>query len=240
MLTEILWISGLFFLIKAIFPKKVSAHGVWVEPYENEWQLMLGEDGKNYNYTDEMVKEVSGYDENWGKCMISTRNSTKGILVKSSEQLAVVVVDFDYGWWSNHPGGQWVNAPLNEVPGATIGTHALKSSVNYVAKISKIKAFTDIELQIMPLKDPMQIHVEEELPVQVLYKGQPMSGINLIPDIRHTTEIIKTDTDGKASIMVVDDKIHVIAVEMAFNYPKPITQGTRDKICATLSFKPKV
>ena len=63
---------------------------------------------------------------------------------------------------------------MDQVPGSTIGTHAIKYSVNYLKGVDKVAPLPDLPYQIVPLKDPTKLNVGDYLPVQVLHNGQPL------------------------------------------------------------------
>lgn len=217
--------------------KKVQAHGVWFTRRCDAWQLALGEGYKDNAYTPQMVTNISGCDAEYNAVAVCAVSHENYITIDPPPNLSVGIVSFDYGIWSNQPDGTWVNLPLNEVPGATIGTHALKYSVNYFAPVKKVQPIPELPLQIVPLTDPSAIKIGDFLTIQVLYKGKPMPHADLIPDlVNQHTVTVKTDDAGKAVVRVSHGTTNVIAIEVACNYDKKTSQATRDKICATLSF----
>ena len=237
MAEEILWIVivVLFLVIKS--SKTVQAHGVWFTRRCDAWQLALGEGSTDNIYSPEMVKNISSYDAAYQRIAAAAIPHDNYITLDAPDALAVAVVSFDYGLWSNKTDGTWVNAPMNEVPGATIGTHALKYSVNYFSAVKNIQPIPEIPLQIVPLTDPALLRVGDGLTVQVLFEGYPVPFVDLIPDmINHHKKFIKTDAAGQAVITVGNANTNVIGIELTFDYAQKTKQATRDKICATLSF----
>jgi hypothetical protein len=223
-----------FLIIKS--QKMVWAHGIWFVRRYDAWQMVLRDGCIDHGYAPEMVTNVSGYDADGKKIEVVAIPHGTYITINASENLSVAVVSFDYGLWSNQLDGTWVNAPMNEVMGATIGTHALKYSVNYFSSVKKIQPIAEIPLQIVPLSDPTSLKAGEMLTVQVLYKGKPMSGADVISDfIQQPAMTVKSDDDGKVNVAVNSD-MNVIGIEIAFNYKQKTEMATRDKICATLSF----
>lgn len=237
MAEEILWVVLVTLLLVIKTQKTAQAHGVWFTRRCDAWQLALGEGSTDNAYRPEMVTDISTYDADYQKIAAVAIPHEHFITLEAPAALAVAVVSFDYGLWSNRSDGIWVNAPMNEVPGATIGTHALKYSVNYFSAVKKLQPLPKIPLQIVPLTDPALLRVGDGLTVQVLSEGKPLPFVDLIPDmINHHKKSIKTDAAGQAVITVNNANTNVIGIEIAFDYAKKTEQATRDKLCATLSF----
>ncbi|WP_196592743.1 DUF4198 domain-containing protein [Pectinatus sottacetonis] len=225
------------FLMCFFVVEPVNAHGVWFANRLDQTQLVLGEGYKDNAYAPAMVKKLYGYDANYDHINLQAVNHKNYITIKPEKNLSVAVVFFDYGYWSNGTDGKWHNAPMNMVKGATIGTHAIKYSVNYLKSVNNPQPINNIPLQIVPLKDPTKLNVGDQLPIQVLYNGKPYSYAEIIPDvINHHTVTMKTDKDGKAVLPVANGSINVIGIEKAFPYKNKNEKATQDKIFSSLSF----
>ena len=77
--------------------------------------------------------------------------------------------------------------PMDEVEGATIGTHAIKYSVNYLGSVDKVKPIDGLLYQLVPSVDPTTLEVGEEFTVQLLHNGEPMADVDIIPTSSTTT-----------------------------------------------------
>ena len=107
-----------------------NAHGVWFAPRLDKTQLVLGEGPKDNAYDPKAVTMLQGYDAEWGKVAVESVNGGDHITIVPAENVAVVAVEFDYGYWSNGKDGKWHNAPMDQVEGSTVGTHAVKYGVS--------------------------------------------------------------------------------------------------------------
>ena len=214
-----------------------SAHGVWFAPRLDQTQLVLGEGYKDNAYDPKDVTMLVGFDKTYTRVPLEIIDGGNHITINPSQNVSVAVVYFDYGYWSKGPDGKYVNKPMDQVPGSTIGTHAIKYSVNYLKGVDKVAPLPDLPYQIVPLKDPTKLNVGDYLPVQVLHNGQPLPNAEIIPDVvNHHTVTMTTDKDGKANVLVANGSINVIGLELAEDYPQSDGKATRDKIFSSLSF----
>ena len=112
------------------------------------------------------------------------------------DDLAAVYLELDYGYWSNNAEGEWIPKPMDEVEGSTIGTHALKYSMNYFKPVNEVKALDGVLYQFVPSVDPSTLNVGDEFTVQLLNNGEPMANVDIIPDVlnHHTVTIRLTKT----------------------------------------------
>lgn len=82
---------------------------------------------------------------------------------------------------------------MDKVKGSTVGTHAIKYSINYFGNVDKVKPLDNMLYQLVPSVDPTKLKVGEKFTVQLLNNGKPMANVDIIPDvINHHTEVIKT------------------------------------------------
>ena len=214
-----------------------NAHGVWFAPRLDKTQLVLGEGPKDNAYDPKAVTMLQGYDAEWGKVAVEPVNGGDHITIAPAENVAVVAVEFDYGYWSNGKDGKWHNAPMDQVEGSTVGTHAVKYGVSYFKSVKAVKPVEGLPFQIVPMTDPTTLKVGDPLVVQLLHDGKPMPDTNIIPDVvNHHTVFAKTDDEGKAALKVANGGVNVIGVELTYNYDKPTAKATRDKVFASLSF----
>lgn len=129
--------------------------------------------------------------------------------------------------------------PMDEVEGATIGTHAIKYSVNYLGSVDKVKPIDGLLYQLVPSVDPTTLEIGEEFTVQLLHNGEPMADVDIIPDvINHHTVTVKTDENGMATVTASNGGVNVIGCEMVVPYENEgvDNKATRSKAFVSLSF----
>ena len=142
----------------------------------------------------------------------------------------LVLVDYKPTYWSNGPGG-WVMKPKNEAPGATScerATRMAKGIVNIGGVFDDfITKPIGHKLEIVPLVNPGTIKAGEELPLQVLYEGKPVSngqikgalGSNKYFEKGNRDFFAKTDKDGKAVMVPIKGGEWILSVDVRNEYP---------------------
>ena len=222
-----------------VLPTAASAHGVWFAQRSDRVQLVCGEGWKDNAYDPNGLMEMDGCDAKYEPVAVEPINGANYLYIEPSDDLAVVYVCLDYGFWSNTPEGTWVPKPMDEVEGATIGTHAIKYSVNYLGSVDKVKPIDGLLYQLVPSVDPTTLEIGEEFTVQLLHNGEPMADVDIIPDvINHHTVTVKTDENGMATVTASNGGVNVIGCEMVVPYENEgvDNKATRSKAFVSLSF----
>ena len=195
-------------------PSGAMAHGAWFARRSDRIQLVCGEGWKDNAYDPNGLLEMKGFDAQYNDVAVEPINGKDYLYIEPSEDLAVVYVTLDYGFWSNTPEGTWVPKPMTEVEGSTVGTHAIKYSVNYLGNVDEVKPIDGLLYQIVPSVDPTKLAIGEEFTIQLLHNGEPMADMDIIPDVvNHHTEMIKTDENGMATVRASNGGVNVIGCE---------------------------
>lgn len=224
-------------VLAASYFNVASAHGVWVGERLDQKQLVLGEGPGDNAYNPQCVKAVHGYTADWQNRKVQLLDGQNHVKVVPSEDTAVLGVSFDYGYWTKGQDGKVHNLPMNQVAGATKGTHAIKYNVTYLHSVNEVKAVPNIPLQIIPQTDPTKLHKGDEFTVLVVKDGKPLVNTEIIPDvINDLTHMVKTDANGKAVLKVANDGVNVIGIEIAFPTTDKNGLATQDKYFSSLTF----
>lgn len=222
-----------------IVPNSSSAHGVWFAQRSDRTQLVCGEGWKDSAYDPNGLVELNGFNSKYEPVDVKPINEKDYLYIEPSEDLSVVSLTMDYGYWSNTPEGKWIPKPMNEVEGSTIGTHALKYSVNYFKNVDEVKPIANMVYQLVPSVDPTKLEVGQEFTVQLLHNGEPMADTEIIPDVlNHHTVTIKTDEKGMATITASNGGLNVVGCEMTVPYENEgiDDKATRSKVFVSLGF----
>ena len=220
-------------------PPAASAHGAWFARRSDRIWLVCVEGWKDNAYDPSGLMEMNGYNAKYEPVAVEPINGDDHLYIEPSDDLAVVYVCLDYGFWSNTPEGSWVPKPMDEVEGATIGTHAIKYSVNYLGNVDEVKPIDGLLYQFVPSVDPTRLEIGEEFTVQLLHNGEPMADVDIIPDvINHHTVMIKTDENGMATVTASNGGVNVIDCEMVVPYENEgvDNKATHSKAFVSLSF----
>ncbi|WOI10146.1 DUF4198 domain-containing protein [Thalassospira lucentensis] len=192
-----------------------NAHGVWVAQRWDEYGIIYGHGAEDNDYDPAKIKSVTVLTED-GKVSegkVETRDTHA--MIVPGEDAAIVLIDFDNGFYTEGPDGKWVNQPKSAVEGAKQAGHYLKHSVSLLHIHGDIPALPAQPLQIVPLSNPTELEAGDDFKVRVLYEGKPLPGVAIIPDYVNLAETLigETDQDGVADITVRNDGLNVIAVK---------------------------
>lgn len=223
----------------AAFSSSALAHGAWFAQRSDRIQLVCGEGWKDNAYDPNALLQMKGYDAQYGDVTVEPINGDNYLYIEPADNVSAVYVEFDYGYWSNTPDGKWVPHPMDEVEGSTVGTHALKYSVNYLKGVDEVKPIEGLRYQLVPSTDPTKLEVGQEFTVQLLNGTEPMANVAIIPDVvNHHTETIMTDENGMATVKASNGGVNVVGCEMVVPYENEgvDNKATRSKVFVSLSF----
>lgn len=229
----------LLIVAMSIVPMSASAHGVWFAMRCDRTQLVCGEGWKDNGYDPNGLIRMNGYDASYADVAVEPINGENYLYIEPTDDTSVVYVELDYGFWSNSPDGTWIPKPMDEVEGSTIGTHAIKYSVNYLKGVNEVAPIDGLLYQLVPSVDPTKLEVGEEFIVQLLNGTEPMANVAIIPDVlNHHTETIMTDENGMATVKASNGGVNVIGCEMVVPYENEgiDNKATRSKVFVSLSF----
>ncbi len=224
-------------IVAALTISTASAHGAWLAQRWAKLAIVIGEGWQENKYDPKQIYDFKAYTSDYTETKAKLIKEKDHASVKVEDDVAVVSFAADYGYWSNNPEGKWINAPMDKVSGSTIGTHALKYSVNYLKPVGTVKPVAGMPYQIVPLVDPATLKVGDTYQVQVLRNGKPLSDVDIIPNVTaHHDRTVKTDANGIATVSVENAGVNVVGIEMAFPFEHPDPKATREKVFASLSF----
>lgn len=139
------------------------------------------------------------------------------MVVKPATEVALLVVEFDHGYWSKGEDGKSINKPMTEVPGAKTANRTLKYNITYLDSTIEPKVLAELPIQIVPAVNPANLKQGDNLEVLVLYQGKPLADAEVIVDVVGDLDnVVRTDADGKATVPVRNMALNVIGIERAF------------------------
>lgn len=233
------WLALLLALCIMALPVGASAHGVWFAQRSDRTQLVCGEGWKDSAYDPDGLVEMRGFDAQYGEAAVEPLRGEDYLYIEPGDDVRAVYVEFDYGYWSKTPAGEWLPRPMDEVEGATMGTHAVKYSVNYLGSVEAVRAIDGAAYQLVPDVDPTTLTVGQSFTVRLLHEGEPMPGVEIIPDVlNHHTRTVTTDETGAATVTAANGGLNVIGCEMTVPYENQGVdeKATQSKAFVSLSF----
>jgi nickel transport protein len=180
------------------------AHTVWLEPVNGkagDYRVMFGgHAGKLEQYNPQKLKTIDAYDASGGK--LNAKRSVEGDAVRLHVEgaPAMIAMHFDNGIHTRTENGPSVEKPMNEVPGATRATNAIKYHKTIVQWSPLVTKPINQPFEVIPL-DSTQPVAGKPLRVQVRQDGKPVAGIKLGRGEEGSPKDPVTDSNGVASFV---------------------------------------
>ncbi|GGE95843.1 hypothetical protein GCM10007285_24420 [Stappia taiwanensis] len=215
-----------------------SAHGIWLAERWGELGLVYGHGASDDSYDPAKVAAVKALDEAGKPVAVQVARQKTHVLLAPESEPAVVLVDFDNGFYTEGSDGKWVNRPKSEVKGARQAGRYLKHTLAFRHLHGDVPDLPAQDLQIVPLGNPTELSAGQPLRLRVLYKGEPLAGAKLIPDYVNMSEtkLEATDPSGEVEMTVRNNGLNVIAVAHAVPLEND-PDADRTQHFATLSFE---
>lgn len=223
-------------LALGIMTATAHAHGIWVAQRHGDWAVVYGHGASDEAYKPEKVKSAVSYMASGEKKDSTITRQAKNALVEAAAGASTLTVVLDNGIWTKGADGKSVNKPKREVAGAQSASHSIKINTTILAAGNTPKS-TGLDLEIVPLVDPMGLKMGDDLPVQVLADGKPLAGVALNVDYVNDGHAMseKTDDQGKVTLFVRNDGLNVVGVSHVKKTPDN-PDADQVSYFATLSF----
>jgi nickel transport protein len=217
-----------------------GAHGIWFAERSDQLAVVYGVGADDLDIVKRLPKitSIKAYDIMQEPLETSLSASQYLVVVDTSSHPAIVAAILDNGLWSKTPEGEWLPAGRDEVPNAVIAEHTIKFAVHLRAPlVDPLNPIPGQALQILPDDAILPDKMGAELPLRVMYKGEPAAGARIIVDFVNDpdAERIITGSDGRATIRIRNQGLNVIGA--LYDSP-PEDPDKIDKVenMATLSF----
>ena len=159
--------------------------------------------------------------------------------------VALLVAEYDNGYWSKNASGATVNTSRLNNPKTTMASHNLKYGKALVATGPVHAGFDRVlgqKLELIPLADPLALKAGDTLPVAVRFNGKPLVGAGVeigdsvtgIPEEKIAR--YETDAKGVARVPIVKTGWAVVGVDHEEKSPLP-RLADKEKYTATLVFR---
>lgn len=180
-----------------------AAHTAWLEPDPAAAGTYVvrfgGHEGKTESYPPEKLKSVQARDAQGATLAIVTVPRPDGVRVTARGTPALFTLHYDNGIYSRADGGKSLPKPMNENPGATQGTHAVKYGKYIAAWGEVVTRPVGQPFEVVPL-DAAPPRAGQPWKVRVLIDGKPASDIAVARD-ESSPDAVKTDAEGVATIV---------------------------------------
>lgn len=170
------------FVAAAATSLNAAAHTVWLETvagHPDEFRVRFGgHAGKLESYAPEKLKSVDAKDTQGKPLSIEKTIDADGVVLHVDGRPALIAMHFDNGIFSYAGSGRSIEKPMNEVPGATRATYAVKYHKTIVAWSTLATTPLGQPFEVLPL-DATAPRADVPLRVQVLRDGKPVAGVKL-------------------------------------------------------------
>lgn len=184
-------------LFLALAGAPAGAHDAWIEPAAGGgFTVVFGHEGQLEAAQPAKVLQVQAVDAS-GRSLKVHRD---GVQLKVEGQPSLLLLRYDNGFWSRTPEGS-KNLPKNQVPGAVSATHALKYGKTVLVWDAQAGRAQGLPVEIVPQSAQVPA-AGTQLPVQVLWDGQPLAGAMLSWHAAGQDKEARTDAQGRASVGV--------------------------------------
>lgn len=181
----------------ALLPASAWGHEYWIEKKGDGYAVIYGHGDKRLEYDPADVKKIIVMDAEGKPVPFRRQVQGKVLLVRPERQASLIVADLDSGYWSKTIYG-WKNLPrrkASRVVEANRQLHYSKSLVAYGEAATR--PVEGMRLDIVPLKNPLEMKAGEALQVRVVFDGRPAPGADIESEHGKTAE---TDREGLAKI----------------------------------------
>lgn len=225
------------FLVAALGSGTAFAHGVWITQRASELALVLGEGALDESYEARQVQAAKAFTAQGAATGVKLQPRTRNVVVEPDADAAALAMTVEDGFWSQGADGKWVSGSRVQVPAARKAGYYIKFGTTLLKPVAMPFKPLGMDLEIVPLADPMALRRGQRLAIRVLSKGQPVVGAAVIGDFIGNVSgpRVKTDRAGRAMIVLGSCGLNVIAVSLT--RPRADrTEADEDGLEATLAF----
>lgn len=186
-------------------------HSIWLEEEGEQLTLMYGHvGGESEGYEPSKVEEVTALDGEGNPVVIEMLSESELVTFDPEGEAALVAVSFDNGFWVETADG-WQNVSKREVEDYISASHTFKYTKALYDWSDTFMEPVGLTLEIVPLTNPFDVALGEDLEVQVLYNGEPASNI----EITHDESILQTDENGMATVTLTQPGLQYLEASLS-------------------------
>jgi nickel transport protein len=180
------------------------AHTVWLEAVpqsQGDYQVLFGgHAGKLETYRPGKIKQVEAVDRQGKQLTVKRAVTADGARLHVDGTPALISMHFDNGIHTRPATGPSVEKPMNEVPGATRATYAVKYHKTVVDWAPLVTRTLGQPFEVVPLSAQQPL-ADQPFRVRVLQDGKPVAGVKLGHGEEGTAADPVTDAEGVAAFI---------------------------------------
>jgi nickel transport protein len=189
--------------ITAVFSAHALAHDIWLVPADgkNTYRLAYGHIGDLEIPDLGKVMEIEAYDTRGKLADISVKRHNDGnVDITTAAGVTMVYINYDNRFSLQNNEGEWLYNTTKwefNAPHKASGRYQ-KFSKTVLAWSPEVSKPLGVDLEIVPLSNPMTMKPGDRLPIQVFWRSQPLAGVEV--EIDGDVDTYRTDANGKVSI----------------------------------------
>ena len=206
----------------ALISPPVLAHVVWFDYNNGEYNLLFGHpEGEPEPFEPAKFREATAYSADKSVVDLEPIETEDSLSFVSEDEIAALTAFYDNGLWREYSDGSFEN--ISSAEAEAVGYSDVTNFVKYTKGIYE---WTDavanpfgLPLEIMPLKNPLNIAPGEDLPIQVLFEGELIDTAL----VEYLGEELSVDEDGTVLIPIGAEGLDVI--EASYDSPSATNPG---------------
>jgi len=203
----------------AILPmlvQPVLAHSIWIirDDNQGEFNILYGhpEEGPQ-DYDSIKFEGAKAYDQNGISVPISIQRKYHRARLVSKGNIAAIIARHNNGYFIRTGEDEFRNVFRPEALELNTDqveiSHTYKYTKAFFGSSGLISQRFGLPLEIIPQQDPFAIGAGGTLNVQVLFKGEPQSGVT----VEYRGQKVTTNNNGIASVSLGQGNLHIIESE---------------------------
>lgn len=207
---------------------------------KNKFEVKFWAHDKFESYSSEQLLGAKAYDENLNRIKTGIaynfNDAKKAPEVLTEKAPAIVTMFFDANYWVQTDDGYIVGDKVKTKGIVFDAIKSIKIGKTYFSWNEKFLNPIGLKLEVIALKNPLEVRVGESLPVLVLKDGEPLEGAGF-ETAKDDLETV-TNKFGIALILIKEKGLNIIAAKSAepiFTDPK----AERLLIQSSISFEVK-
>jgi cobalt/nickel transport system permease protein len=170
-----------------------SAHDYWIERKGDDYAVVYGHRDQRLAYNPSELKKVTVYSAAGKPLEFRKEVQSKAMLIHPSGNACLILADLESGYWSKTIYGL-KNLPKRKATRPIESFRAYHYSKSIVSSgEAAIKPVDGLKLDIIPLKQPLDMKAGDSLQLKVLFDGKPYADASLEGD---HDEVGRTDREG--------------------------------------------
>ena len=177
-----------------------SAHDAWVAPVDGPvFPVHFGHKSPQ-DYVAAKVKAATAFDAARTPLSVEISRESKGASVKASGAAAMLLVEFDNGFYTKIDGKS-VQMSKRDAPAGSTTNHPVKSGKTIVQWAPWMTEPVGQRIEVLPVDASAAPKAGSKFKVRVLLDGKPVGGVLVQNNSNETGP--KTDADGLATLTLV-------------------------------------